>query len=109
MDAETKALIISLALSLVLAAYRVIRAFLLWLELRIAAAAERSRRREVKRQRRESSGPKFLPTPEAAPESFDDEVTDMHELVELERETKKKRKSPGERAPRPGTHHDKDK
>lgn len=73
------------------------------MQLHIWASAERSRRRELKRARRESSGPKLV-APPAAPEPLDDEITDMHELVELERDHQRRR--PGERAPRRGTHHD---
>lgn len=111
MDEQTTALVVSLAVSLALAAHRVVMAFLRWLELRIAAASERSRRRELKRQRRESSGPLRLPrtNPHGIPQEFaDEENTDMHELVELERRQAKTRRSPGERPPRRGTHHDSD-
>lgn len=60
------------------------------LSIRFGASIERSRRRELKRQRRESSGPLTLPTVgQAVPESFEDEITDMHELVELERKLRK--------------------
>jgi hypothetical protein len=75
-----------------------------WLEIRILAAAERSRRREVKRIRRESSGPH--PLPPAVPQEFEDETTDSHDLFELERKHRKARKVSTERAPRRGTHHD---
>lgn len=80
------------------------------IELWIFASGERNRRREIKRQRRESSGPQYLPRSKSQPgvpqEFADEENTHPHDLIELERERRKERKSPGERAPRRGTHHD---
>ncbi len=110
LDPTTTTLVASVAAALALAAVRLIRACGRWLELRILAAAERSRRREVKRQRRESSGPWPLSTGE--PEFVQEETTDMHELVELEQKHMQQRgkkrapTSPTERAPRRGRHHD---
>lgn len=81
------------------------------LELHVMAAAERSRRRDQRERRRRE-----LPARrrESVPEPFEDEVTDMHELVELEREARARRdtdrqeRSRGDRPPRPGTHHDRE-
>ncbi len=77
-------------------------------ELWIFASAERNRRREVKRVRRESFGPQY----NAVPFEHDDETTDRIELIELERKERKASKvgthtRAGQRLPRAGTNHDK--
>jgi hypothetical protein len=85
-------------------------------EMRVMRAAEieQSRRRDARRKREDSTPP--LPsitgrrTPQAVPvvRDFDvEETTDMHELIELQRQSLSTTRS-GIRAPRPGTHHDKE-
>ena len=74
-----------------------------WMRVFIPAAMERSRRRN----RRESSSPPPVRRRESVPDEWsDDDRTDLHYLVELEREKQRARRSRGERPPRPGTHHD---
>lgn len=112
MDPTVGALSIALLGALLIAARRIINAGTDWLEIHIRAAAERSRRRNLKRARRDSSQPEIaLPSGEsAAPDHVDEETTDMHELVELERaeieRQRSSRRRGGTRAPRRGTHHD---
>jgi hypothetical protein len=80
------------------------------LKIFLAALMERSRRRDS-RARRESSAPPIRRRAEAVPESFDDEDTDIHVLMEIERASQRARRATqrrGERAPRPGTHHDRE-
>ncbi len=77
-------------------------------ELWIFASAERNRRREVRRVRRESAGLPFNPFPV----ELDDETTDRIELIEIERKERKTSKAgthtrTGQRLPRAGTNHDK--
>ncbi len=100
----------------VLAAVLIVEMRLLRRELKIAIAAiiERSRIRDDRRRRAESSQQPLTfrrapaqpaETPEVWP---DDEDTDIHVLMEKERvrarrDTKNRR---GERRPRPGSHHD---
>lgn len=116
MDTTIAALVAGLIVALLGAAIRLVRAVTRWLEIRIFASAERSRRRNLKRSRRESSGlllPSGRPAHEAAPENIDEETTDTYELVELEREQQRERERVrrerhrgGTRPPRRGTHHD---
>lgn len=124
MDLTVGALGLALLGALYIAARRLINAGTDWLELRIRASAERSRRRDLKRTRREEGSGLLLPSgkPASTPEHIDEETTDMHELVELEREQERERRSQrasdqppfrmrlrgGTRAPRPGTHHDRE-
>lgn len=112
-DPETVALI----LAGILGVLAQIRLGLRRIELYIAAAIERSRRREARRLRGDSSMQSLPPARCApSPNEFDDdeEDTDIHHLVELERQhrrsrrdTDRRRRRAGERPPRPGTHSDK--
>ncbi len=90
-----------------------LRLFRRKLELLLPALVERSRRRD-RRARRDSERPQLARRrdAQAVPEQWaDDEDTDIHVLMDLERENQRARRKtgqhrPGERAPRPGTHHD---
>lgn len=86
-----------------------LRMFRRELRILIPAAVERSRRRDM-RQRRESAAPPIRRTPrsmEAVPGPFEGEDTDIHVLMNQEREKQRRPRHPGERAPRPGTRSDK--
>lgn len=83
------------------------------LKIFLAAVIERSRRRDARR-RRESSAPPPMRRRDAVPETFgEEEDTDLHALIDIERESQRARRKTdrqptrrGERPPRPGTHHD---
>jgi hypothetical protein len=103
----------SIALGGIVAALLIVEMRLLRRELKIAIAAliERSRRRDNRQRRRESVQPVTRRTPSQPvhEEWPDDESTDLHELMELERANARTRRDTqrrGERPPRPGTHHD---
>lgn len=79
------------------------------LELVILAAAERSRIRNGRRTK------SVIPPrrPQTHEEFAAEETTDIHELIDLERNERARRKTDrqsrrGERPPRPGTHHDRE-
>lgn len=78
-------------------------------EIVILAAIERNRRRERRERRRHELPPGRRP--QTRNEFEGEESTDIFELIEEEREQRARRKTDrqqrrGERAPRPGTHHD---
>jgi hypothetical protein len=112
----------TLGIGALVAAILVIEMRLLRRELKIAIAAimERSRIRDARRRRRESLQPQNTRrTPSqpmaAVPEPWEDsDTTDLHELMELERQHERARRNTdrqrrhGERPPRPGTHHDRE-
>lgn len=114
LDGKTIAMVVMLAGVLILE-MRLLRRKL---EIVLAALLERSRRRDARQRRRES-----MPPPIAQPQSTrrtqpypvvtppdewpDDESTDLHELMELERAQRHKPQRRGERPPRPGTRSDK--
>lgn len=87
-------------------------------EVRITFAAmlERDRIRDVRRRRESSAPPMQSARPRTAPfgvpvakvpvGEFEDESTDIKQLIEIQREAAESR---GRRGPRPGTHHDRDK
>lgn len=113
MDPALTTVLVGLLIALVGAAHRLIRAGTRWIEVRIFASAERSRRRNLKRARRESSGLLLPSGKPAVPEHIDEESTDTYELVELELEQQRERervtrdrRRGGTRPPRRGTHHD---
>lgn len=109
LDGNTLAIAGAIA-ALLLAEMRLLRR-----EMKIVLAAlfERNRRRDA-RARRESSGPQLRRRSDAVPENFaEEEDTDIHVLMDLERENQRTRRKtdrqfrrPGDRPPRPGTHHD---
>ena len=110
----------TLGIGALVAAILIIEMRLLRRELKIAIAAiiERSRIRDNRRRRRESLQPQTRRSPSqpsAVPEPWEDtDTTDLHELMELERQHERARRDTdrqrrrGERPPRPGTHHDRE-
>jgi hypothetical protein len=113
----------TLGIAGVLAALLITEMRLLRRELKVflPALIERSRRRDLRRMRSESQ--LQLPRPMALPgrrpsqpavpaETWDDEDTDIHALMDIERESQRarrktgRRSAVGDRPPRPGTHHD---
>lgn len=109
LDAE-KATYVGIFAALLLVEMRLLRREL---KLAIAAFIERSRIRDRRRARRESAPPpsyrRDVPQRDEWPE---DESTDIQVLMERERERERTRRKtdrhrrPGNRPPRPGTHHD---
>lgn len=77
------------------------------LELLVLAAVERGRIRDRRRARNDTLPPPTR-TRTHADEWPDDEITDITVLMDRERVRRKteRQRSRGERAPRPGTHHD---
>lgn len=115
LDAKTGGLVGSVVGALVLIWRLGWRAAKLYLELVVLAALERDRIRERKRRRSTSEARPAIRASsvrDAIPEwaDPDDEITDMHVLIERERTRRKTRPPPlrsrTERPPRPGTHHD---
>jgi hypothetical protein len=86
------------------------------LDIVLPALFERNRRRDSRRRKRESMHPHVIrrspSQPVVADEWPEEESTDLHELMELERVQARARRDTdrrrGERPPRPGTHHDRE-